>query len=427
MSGTDDATPAIVPVDIPIDVAVDVVVPVYNEEGNVERSIRRLHRYLSANFPLSWMITIADNASTDRTLEISRDLTAELGGIRVLHLDRKGRGAALRAAWSTSRAAVVSYMDVDLSTGLDALLPLVAPLVSGHSDISTGTRLARGAQIVRGPRREIISRIYNRIVASTLRTSFTDAQCGFKAVRADVARQILPLVEDDSWFFDTELLTIAEHNGLRIHEVPVDWVDDPDSRVDVVATARDDLKGVARTLVRLSTGDAWLSGDVGPGDGGRRVAPLGVVDQLIRFGSIGLVSVLVASILFVVMAPSLGTVVANAVAFSICAVLNAGASHRYAAALRGRSARSRHFLGSLLLGAVPLVVSTLVLVALDLDGVTSLAVALGAVIAVNTTMTVARFVLMGLWARVDVRGGEVSASRIGATPTARTRAASADT
>jgi hypothetical protein len=164
----------------------------------------------------------------------------------VLHLDAKGRGGALQAAWSSSNATVVAYMDVDLSTHLSALMPLVAPLISGHSDIAIGSRLAASARVVRGPKREFISRSYNLLLKSALGARFSDAQCGFKAMRADVARELLPLVSDTGWFFDTELLVIAERAGLRIHEVPVDWVDDPDSRVDVVRTAVDDLKGCCR-------------------------------------------------------------------------------------------------------------------------------------------------------------------------------------
>ena len=145
-------------------------------------------------------------------------------------------------------------MDVDLSTDLAALLPLVAPLLSGHSDLAIGTRLTRSARVVRGPKRELISRCYNTLLHATLATRFSDAQCGFKAIRADRARELLPLVEDTGWFFDTELLVLAERAGLRIHEVPVDWVDDPDSRVDIVATASADLRGVARLARGLADG-----------------------------------------------------------------------------------------------------------------------------------------------------------------------------
>ena len=233
---------------------VEVVIPVYNEQDDLAPSVRRLHGYLTERFPLTWTITVADNASVDRTWGIACRLADELDGVRALHLEEKGRGRALRTAWTVSDAAVVAYMDVDLSTDLDALLPLVAPLLSGHSDVAIGTRLAHGARVVRGPKRELISRAYNLILKLAVGNRFSDAQCGFKALRADVARAVLPLVEDESWFFDTEVLVLAERNGLRIHEVPVDWVDDPDSRVDVARTAKDDLLGIWRLLRGFARG-----------------------------------------------------------------------------------------------------------------------------------------------------------------------------
>jgi len=225
---------------------VEIVIPVYNERLALEGSIRRLHGFLTATFPFSWRIVIADNASTDDTLAIARRLTYELEGVEAIHLLAKGRGRALRAAWSQSPAQVVCYMDVDLSTDLSALLPLVAPLLSGHSDVAIGTRLARGARVDRCLKRELISRAYNRILRLALRARFSDAQCGFKAVRADAVPDLLADVRDEEWFFDTELLVLAQRRGLRIHEVPVDWVEDTDSRVDIVSTALADLRGVAR-------------------------------------------------------------------------------------------------------------------------------------------------------------------------------------
>src|SRR5438552_16924440 len=239
--------------------AVEIVIPVLNEQAGLERSITRLHSYLTERFPLPWLVTVADNASTDGTWVDACRLAGELEGVRAVHLDESGRGRALRGVWSASRASVVAYMDVDLSTDLDALLPLVAPLVTGHSDLAIGTRLAPGARVVRGPKREAVSRGYNLLLKATLRAGFSDAQCGFKAMRRDVALVLLPMVEDQGWFFDTELLVLAEHNGLRIHEVPVDWVDDPDSRVDVVATAKADLQGIWRMVRRIAAGRATVA------------------------------------------------------------------------------------------------------------------------------------------------------------------------
>jgi glycosyltransferase involved in cell wall biosynthesis len=227
---------------------VEIVIPVYNERFALEGSVRMLHGFLSATFPFSWQITIVDNASTDGTLQIARRLMYDLPHVGAMHLPAKGRGRALRTAWSVSRAEVLAYMDVDLSTDLNALLPLVAPLVSGHSDVAIGTRLHPSARVTRSRKRELISRGYNRLLRLALRARFSDAQCGFKAIRSSAAVELLPQIEDEAWFFDTELLVLAQRRGLRIHEVPVDWVEDGDSRVDIVPTALADLRGVLRLL-----------------------------------------------------------------------------------------------------------------------------------------------------------------------------------
>ncbi len=227
-------------------VVLDVVIPVYNEEDDLEPCVRTLRAYLAVSVPYRFRITIADNASTDATPEVARRLAAEIAEVEVVRLEQKGRGRALKQVWLASDAAVLAYMDVDLSTDLAALAALVAPLLSGHSDVAIGSRLARGARVVRGAKREFISRSYNLILRTVLGARFSDAQCGFKAIRSDAARAVLPLVEDTGWFFDTELLILAQRGGLRTYEVPVDWIDDPDSSVDIVATAITDLKGVAR-------------------------------------------------------------------------------------------------------------------------------------------------------------------------------------
>jgi glycosyltransferase involved in cell wall biosynthesis len=225
---------------------VEVVIPVYNEEQVLEPNIRLLVDYLNDEFPFRYRVTVADNASTDSTGAVAERLAAEIPEVEALRLGRKGRGLALRAAWSASDADVVSYMDVDLSTNLESFLPLVAPLMSGHSEVAIGTRLSHSAHVRRQLKREILSRGYNRIIHMMFRVGFSDAQCGFKAVRADVAKQLVPLIEDDGWFFDTELLLLAERNGMRIHEVPVDWIEDLDSRVHLPSTIAGDLAGLWR-------------------------------------------------------------------------------------------------------------------------------------------------------------------------------------
>jgi hypothetical protein len=299
---------------------VDVVIPVYNEADDLEANIRVLHKYLAERFPFRARITIADNASTDDSLQIATDLARELFDVSVVHLDQKGRGRALKATWLASDADIVVYMDVDLSTGLDALLPLVAPLVTGHSDLSIGTRLAPGARVVRGPKREVISRCYNSLLRTVLRNNFSDAQCGFKAMRTPTARVLLPLVEDGAWFFDTELLVLAERNGLRVHEVPVDWVDDPSSKVDVAGTAVADLRGLWRVLRRLSRGGGLIdaNGD-GEGDGLR--------GDFGRFAGVGVISTVAWLALIVALRPAAGLLLANLLATCLCAAGNL-AAHR---------------------------------------------------------------------------------------------------
>ncbi len=227
-------------------VSVEVVVPVYIEQNALPKSIPALCAYLETYFPYRWSVMIADNASTDATLSVAEGLASAYPGVSVLHLEEKGRGRALKAAWSASEADVVSYMDVDLSTNLWSFLPLVAPLATGHSDVAIGSRLLRGAMVTRQWKREVISRCYNLVIKGMFGNGFSDAQCGFKAIKRSVAKELLPWVEDDEWFFDTELLLLAEERGYRVSEVAVDWVEDLDTRVDITSTANKDVKGLLR-------------------------------------------------------------------------------------------------------------------------------------------------------------------------------------
>ena len=227
-------------------VSVEVVVPVYNEEASLPRNIPALCVYLATYFPYRWSVVIADNASTDGTLAEAQKIAADEPHVSVLHLNEKGRGRALKTAWLASEADVVAYMDVDLSSNLWSFLPLVAPLASGHSDVAIGSRLLKGATVTRQWRRELISRCYNLLIKLLFGNRFSDAQCGFKAIKRSVAQKLLPQIEDNEWFFDTELLLLAEERGLRISEAPVDWIEDLDSRVNIVSTAVDDIKGLLR-------------------------------------------------------------------------------------------------------------------------------------------------------------------------------------
>jgi putative flippase GtrA len=378
---------------------VDVVVPVYNEERDVEASVRRLHRYLRDGFPFTFRVTIADNASTDRTLEIAQALSREIPAVTVVHLDQKGRGRALTRVWSASDAAVLAYLDVDLSTDLDALLPLVSPLVSGHSDVAIGSRLSPMSRVVRGPKRELISRSYNLILRTTLHARFSDAQCGFKAIRADRARALLPLVEDTGWFFDTELLVLAERAGLRIHEVPVDWVDDPDSRVDIVATALADLKGVWRVGRALSSGRLPLSALREQAEAEAAVhAPPGLVGQMVRFGTVGVLSTIAYVVLFVWLRQDLSAQAANLVALLATALVNTAANARITFGLRDGEPGWRHHARGLGVFAIALGLTSGARAALQaLAPAAGVAAETLVLIIANAVATVARFVLYRSW------------------------------
>jgi putative flippase GtrA len=350
---------------------IEVVVPVRDEERDLAPSIRRLHAYLAAGFPFTTCITIADNDSHDGTWDQARALAAELSGVRAVRLEQPGRGRALRTTWQASTATVVAYMDVDLSTDLNALLPLVAPLLSGHSDVAIGTRLARGARVDRGPRREIISRGYNLLLRACLGTRFSDAQCGFKAIRRDMADLLLPQTRDVSWFFDTELLVLAERAGLRIHEVPVDWADDADSRVQLLATAAADLQGI----VRLG--------------GGRRLA---------RFAAVGAASTIAYVLLYLAMRGTLGAQAANAVSLLATAVANTAVNRRFTFGISGRQHAVRHqWRGLVAFGAGLLLTSGALAVLHALSARPGRAAEVAVLLTATLVATAVRFVLYQSW------------------------------
>jgi putative flippase GtrA len=349
---------------------VEVVVPVHNEQQVLEASVERLHGYLATSFPFAFRITIADNASTDATWLLAKRLAERFPDVRAVHVAEKGRGRALRQVWSASDAEVVAYMDVDLSTGLEALLPLVAPLLSGHSDLAIGTRLANGAAVVRGPRRELVSRCYNLLLRTAMRARFTDAQCGFKAGRTEVVQALLPAVEDQAWFFDTELLLAAQHHGLRIHEVPVDWVEDTDSRVDLAQTALDDLRGMVRVARH----------------------------QLPSFAAIGVVSTVAYLGLFWVLRSFTGAMAANAVALLVTAVANTAANRRFTFGVTGRHRRLRQHLEGLVVFGLGLVMTTGALGLLERGtDHPSRAAELAVLVVANAAATLLRFVLLRSW------------------------------
>lgn len=385
---------------------VEIVIPVRNEEHDLASSVQRLHAFLRDQFPVSTRITIADNGSTDGTWAQALALQAELAAVRAVRLERPGRGGALRATWSASDADVYAYMDVDLSTDLNALFPLLAPLLSGHSDVAIGTRLARGARVVRGPRREFISRCYNLLLHATLGTGFSDAQCGFKAIRADAARQLLPLTSDDGWFFDTELLVLAERAGLRIHEVPVDWIDDPDSRVKVVSTALGDIRGIIGLGTGLARGTIRVPqlrspsppGWPEPGQPAGRSRRGEITSQLARFFVVGVASTVAFVVLYLLLRQAMSAQAANAVSLLVTAIANTAINRRFTFGIRGRAQAARHQLRGLIAFGIGLALTSGTLAALyAVTAQPGRATEVAVLVAANLVATVVRFALYRTW------------------------------
>ena len=228
--------------------SVDLVIPCYNEERVLAESVAKLGAWCAANLAAyRWRIVVADNASTDGTLAVAQRLASEdPDGVGYIHLDRKGRGRALTRAWLESNADAMCYMDVDLSTDVDMITPLLDGVLDEGYDVAYGSRVSHGSDIERSLKREINSRGYILLIKALFWTKFADAQCGFKAIRREAARALLPHVRDGEWFWDTELLVLAEKSGYRLKEVPVRWTEDPDTRVkfpqDIIKMASQLLK-----------------------------------------------------------------------------------------------------------------------------------------------------------------------------------------
>ncbi|MDP4506451.1 glycosyltransferase [Nonomuraea turcica] len=384
--------------------SVDIVIPVLNEERALPGCVRTLAAFLDDRFPLPWRITIMDNGSTDATWPLAAALAGEFDQVHARRIDVRGRGAALRAAWRDSPADIVAYMDVDLSTDLDALFPLVAAVASGHSEIAIGTRLAHSARTRRSLRREVVSRSYNALLRYGFGAGFSDAQCGFKAARTDVVRPLMDKVEDNGWFFDTELLLLAEHNGLRVHEVPVDWIEDIDSRVRVVRTAADDLKGLARLAWSMSTGRAGVRvsrSEPVPRHPDAVVArPRAVtLARFTSFAAIGVLSVILFTLIYLPLRAFWSPATANLAALVLTGIVNTEANRRWTF---GRVRRSTMHVRATALSATTYALTTAAVLAVPPEA--GRAAEVGAVVATYCLLTVIRFTALDRWVFSRTRG-----------------------
>jgi glycosyltransferase involved in cell wall biosynthesis len=355
---------------------VDIVIPVLNEAAALEWSVQRLRHELAGIPGIDARLVIVNNGSTDDTRRIASRLSTAYAEVSVIHLAQRGRGRALRTAWLSSSADIVAYMDVDLSTDLAALPQLIALVTQGGADVAIGSRLAAGARVVRSVRRELISRSYNRLLRSALRVSFRDAQCGFKALSADAARFLVPQVQDEGWFFDTELLVRAEQSGLWVVELPVGWTEDTDSRVALVRTAWGDLQGIRR--LRAERREPAHS-------------------RLLHFAAVGLVSTAAYSVMFIGFERIVATLAANGISLVLSAVLNTELNRRFTFDIRGGSRRLAAHIGGLtsLVVALLMTSAALALVRASAGAHAALALQATAVIAASMVATAARYVLLG--------------------------------
>ena len=317
---------------------VDVVVPVHNDADALNACVARLRDHLLATLPVPWRITIVDSASTDGTWQTAQELADRFAGVTAMRLEAEGRGRAVRAAWAASQASVLAYVDVQLSTDLNAFLPLVAPLLTGHSDVAVGSRFSRGARVTHGPGRGLNSRGYSRVLTLALGTRVRDTQCGFKAVRAEVAHVLLPAVQDDTWFFDTEFLVLAERLGLRIAELPVDWTGSPGVPAGGPPTRRHDVRGMWRLAKTL-----WLRRvNVELGESAPRRGPVGNGNAVFRFLRLVLCFAALYLAGFLALQPALGAYWANGLTLTMVTLVCACANRRYAHGRRA-SVASRYW------------------------------------------------------------------------------------
>ncbi|WP_349827510.1 glycosyltransferase [Brevibacterium litoralis] len=391
---------------------VDLLVPVYDEEAQLRHSVERLLAE-TADSVHDVTIVVADNASTDATGAIGRELATTHDRVRYVRLEQKGRGRALNRIWSTSDAEVLAYTDVDLATDIRLLDPMVSVLAAGTADLAIASRLLPDSRVERGVFRELVSRCYNRLLRGTMDVDFSDAQCGFKAVSRQAARALLPHVTDTAWFFDTELLTLARWSGLRVHEFAADWTDDPDSSVDVVRTARDDLRGMFRMRRTLAAGEYPL--DEIAAVVGQEPAMPNTGAQILHFVDVGILCTLAYSLAFVLLGSVMDPQVANVFALLGCTVLNTALNRRYSFGVRNPEGLYRHHVKGLLVFVLcwALTAGALTLTA-GLDGPWAPVEVLVAVTAANLLATVLRFLLQRIWvfARPPAARGRTAADHL---------------
>ncbi len=231
---------------------VEICLPVKNEENILAANLQRILDFCQkADFRFSWKIVGIINGSTDKTASIFLDFKNRYPGlIDYVEFGVSGRGRVLKKYWQESGADVLSYLDIDLAVLPDQLPALIQPIIDGKADLVIGSRLLAGSNTRRSYLRETTSRFFNFLTHIFLPNKASDLQCGFKAIKADVFRKISPFVRDNYWFFDSELVILAQHFSYRLEEVPVDWAENRyRKRTSKVKVIRDIAKSLKDLLV----------------------------------------------------------------------------------------------------------------------------------------------------------------------------------
>jgi len=235
-------------------VEVSVVLPAYNEADTIEETVTITLDSLAAFLPAgSFEVIVAEDGCADRTPEIATRMAETDDRVRHVHSDeRLGRGGALERAFRAADGETLVYFDTDLATDMKHLEELVERVRSGDADVATGSRWVPGREADRPAKRGIPSRGFNGLVRVVLRSDLLDHQCGFKAFDREALFAILDDVEDDHWFWDTEVLVRAQRAGYRVEEFPVEWTPKGDSKVDLVRDVFGMGSQILRTFWQLS-------------------------------------------------------------------------------------------------------------------------------------------------------------------------------
>ena len=215
-----------------------IVIPAHNEENRLPETLKQVIRYLEKQ-PFASEVIVVENGSTDRTSAIAREFAEKNGNVKAIQNDWRGKGLAIQRGVKEAKGEYVFMCDADLSMPVEEISKFIPPQLN-NVDIAIGSREAPGAVRYNEPYyRHFTGRVFNTLIRLLVLPTLQDTQCGFKCIRADVARDIFRYQTLTGWAFDVELLYIARHHGYQIVEIPIDWYFNADSKISVL---RDSLR-----------------------------------------------------------------------------------------------------------------------------------------------------------------------------------------